>query len=216
MAFIPHYRLVIGGRWYEDDEWSVSLRFATLPTSGASVVVAENCIDAMVVPTLEYFESGAFSAAAELDYIKFNAIDTDGRYVGDSTIQRDLTTEAATASGATTFPQVALVVSTRTEADRGRGSRGRWFTPGAPIATGNGHLTNVQCISAAAWATNWVDALNVITSTEQATLRAAVVSNLGAPGPARHITRIEVGDVVDTQRRRRSELPETYYGEDLA
>ena len=40
--------------------------------------------------------------------------------------------------------------------------------------------------------------------------RVIIASDLGAPGPYHVVTGVQVGDVVDTQRRRRNALPEAY------
>lgn len=128
--------------------------------------------------------------------------------VVDATAEVALTTPVAgTAGGASTMlpPQCSVVLSMRTPIPGPRG-RGRMYLPG-PCSlelTANGRLLpDIRD----GWLTKlqtWINDLNA----EPGLTTVGVASSVG--GFVTAVSSIRLGDVVDTQRRRRDSLPEAY------
>jgi hypothetical protein len=107
-------------------------------------------------------------------------------------------------------PQSAMVVSIRTSTPGGRG-RGRLYWPamGAAINTSGRITTPVPATFIADFKTYLLGIRSdLATSFPLIGFDLAVRSVKGQATP--HATRIQVGNVVDTQRRRRDSLPEAY------
>lgn len=131
----------------------------------------------------------------------------------DDLIAISIATRGTALSGTGTTrlpPQAAAVISLRTNTPGGSG-RGRLYWPilGAPLTTsariGAGDVTAIG--------TNFV--------TYQNSMRTALAANFATIGfnlavrskttkSTPHVVRLQVGDVVDTQRRRRDNFPEQY------
>lgn len=175
----------------------------------------ENVVD-VATDVATWFEDGdaLISAAARLDYVKLNAIDGNGRYFSQAdTVQVEYGAADAPQGGTTAGdPQQSAVVSLLTDATRGRGSRGRFYPPTGQLtvdgASGRVSATLTERMAGAA-----LDLLNNLANEPGVDLsspRVIVASDLGQPGPARSVTSVAVGNVIDVQRRRRNALPEAY------
>jgi hypothetical protein len=145
--------------------------------------------------------------------VKLNEIGPDGKYADDTVTHliEDQDWGGGTAVGGHTAivePQRTLAVSWTTGYRRGRAHRGRIYLP-AYASPVNGQLEITNANNVITMAKNLMDGIQAT-----AVLEPAVVSGLGA-GTARVITGIEIGSRVDTQRRRRAQLPE-YYAVGLA
>lgn len=122
---------------------------------------------------------------------------------------------AAGTYGAKMPPQSSAVISLRSDVPGGRG-RGRLYLPlmGATISTSTYRLSSPTPAALAADSATYLrgiqDALKAALSPAPSliTFKLCVVSR--ANGNRVDINRIQVGDVVDTQRRRRDRLQETY------
>lgn len=121
-------------------------------------------------------------------------------------------------SGTSTAPaplaaQLALVASLQARPDRGLASKGRMFLPGVNAAVGSdGRITQSVCTSIATNLDTMFTALNGGFDTGGFLINASKGGS-GAGGPApinRRVEDILVGNVYDTQRRRRNQLTETY------
>lgn len=110
-------------------------------------------------------------------------------------------------------PQVSLVATTIGGSGKGLGGKGRMYLPGVYAAIdGSGHLGSTECQSIA---TNLAAFFNSVDSSIDAPGHAVNVSRghknlLGAGARNVPINGIRVGNVFDTQRRRRNALVETY------
>lgn len=126
-------------------------------------------------------------------------------------IQSSTTPAVGGPSGANQPPQSAAVISLRTDTP-GASGRGRLYWPamGAALDSTNGRLSSSQLAS---FLTDSKNYLLGIRSDLAAAFPAigfdlAVRSRTTKTTP--HVTRLQVGNVVDTQRRRRDNLPESY------
>lgn len=223
MAVIGHlHKVVFGGRLAVTDSWSVSLHFlsANLSPLVLSGLMA-SAVDQWFART-----GSALSTSAKLDFLKANELNPAAvpstkpgapdskpftRYLDTAETNVEffdgLTLPAGGSPGA---PQLSLVVSTRTAALRGLASKGRFYPP-----TG-GMLFNVSGFEATGFAaSSATSAAQLITDLNGANEGSCVVfSQRGLI--TREITGVRVGNVVDTQRRRRKGLVETYTSVDVA
>lgn len=107
--------------------------------------------------------------------------------------------------------QTAIVVSLRTPAPGARG-RGRMYLPAPDVGsiTQLGRLASTRQQTVADLLRDFFDAWNAASTTEA----AGVVSQVGSSVTA--LNQVRVGNVFDTQRRRRDQLPEVYVTNALA
>jgi hypothetical protein len=227
MTYRPHALLRFGGRWFETETWSCGLRLITDDSAATqeqwvSVLRANEVGQepALLTEMRGFVEAwflrgtSQISNMARLDYVSLNAIRPDGQYADPGNPHTYEYGAGSAPTGpvqATTLPQVTICVSLRTQQTRGAGTHGRIYPPTVIQPTGAGRIGSS---TAGGIAESMATLLEDIATVEEVTLagsiRAAVVSELGDPGPARIITRVLVGDVFDTQRRRRNQLQETY------
>lgn len=165
-----------------------------------------------LIPAAEtYFSTGSFSTQLMLETIKVSAIESPTGHVIDG--QTVLATSSAPVSGSTTglLPlQCATVASFRT-GRIGRRGRGRIYLPAqSPNAMDtHGRLTGSYCNDVVS---------NTVTFLQDMSMHGAGLSTVeirpcvtGSPyTDYGTITEVLVGDVVDTQRRRRDRLVEAY------
>lgn len=125
-------------------------------------------------------------------------------------------TIAGGASGQSFPPQCTLVASLRTAQRIGPGSHGRMYIPGFISDIGsNGHAQATDITNFTNNFRTFVNGLNtqfaatssyVIVNGRQHTTKNLTV----VPPQAHRVTSVRVGDVIDTQRRRRDGLHEVY------
>lgn len=218
MAYPYHYLFSFGGTLPPIGEiWCNNIRFVGTGTPEEEYDLEDICQGLMEVMAAGMDGTGTanlgYSTAVRLEWGKFNAIGADGRYASESeTVIYDYpgTGKVGTGLPHVSLPQVALAVSWGTVRSRGPASRGRIYVPMPNVGPeGNGRLTTTQTGNIAqAWAAQ-IDRLNDrAQNVGQERPIAAVVS--GVNGAWEPISTVRVGDVVDTQRRRRSALSEIY------
>lgn len=234
MTYQAHALLRFGGAWFTSEQWSCGLRIATSePTN-----TVQNWIDALepnspgetpllieevLYPLIRAWflrPASQISQRARLDYVSMNAIRPDGRYADEAnphTYEIPTDERESGTSAAQTWPQLTTVVSLRTQQTRGLATRGRVYTPTAPP---NGSTGRLDAGTAQGIADSFGTLVEAISQESQLFLagemRVVVASDIGSPGPMRIVTRTACGDVNDTQRRRRNQLPEVYYFDELS
>lgn len=169
------------------------------------------CLTAIAAAMNTLMNSSSLAWADYSDFVsvKVSAHGTDGLYLADP-----LVFEAAIDSGASgnVLPQSTVVLSLRSGFTLGKANYGRMYLPhtrstltaGGPfVASGDtGPI-------ATAGATMLNDVTTAITDETTAVLFPCILSKIGS-GFGRGVTNVKVGNVIDTQRRRRHQLPETY------
>lgn len=123
-------------------------------------------------------------------------------------------TPIAGTGSASKTPQDSLVFSLRTSTPGARG-RGRMYWPALGATLGSDFkLTNPSAATVALAAATLADMVGDQINLEWAANSMAVTCELAVRSTTDHVSRkverIQVGDVLDTQRRRRDNLPETY------
>lgn len=144
---------------------------------------------------------------------KVHMVERDGKTIPDSAqYYSPLAAVEGGGTGAPLPPQVALVVSLANSLPRGLATKGRMFLPGvcAPV-TESGRINAVASENIALniqtfFNTIYQDADTPGNPVLASTGRGALLTD----GAVRNVTQIRVGDVYDTQRRRRNALAESY------
>lgn len=208
----------------DKDAWSFSLRFAEgVGTNGTWLVDgtgtnADGLIDLMLddieadLRTWWTAVGGAFPSSTRILAIKFNAVDTFGRLINQvQTVRRDFASPMVGGGATPLPPQLAEVVTFRTDASRGLASRGRIYLPALAhtAVDGDGRISGATCAnlanSTAQLLTNLSDWPTLDASADPG--RVCVMSSV-REGATRRVNRVDVGDVFDTQRRRANALGE--------
>lgn len=211
---LNHYLLAFGGPIRSGPEqWSCSLRMRMTgswdPAVGAPDGKAgEEAALASIVTRLKTWSTNqntVIAADAKLEWVKFNLIGTNGRYVRGYTNLHEESPAVAFGVGTCPFPnQVTLVATLRTAIGRGLASKGRIFLPCPKIAVDNdGRISTTNQTAA----TNAVKALLDSLNTVESGLKVAIVSGT-REGQVSDVTTVEVGRVYDTMRSRRTSLEE--------
>lgn len=217
MTYRPHLLLAWGGRLGDDEVWSNSLRLTANTEDGGELQsVAIDQIDEIAdeIKTFVQDTNSWHSVAAHLDFVKLNSITADGKYWDTGGTNAIYYTGSNVVSGtANAGPyQVSMAVTLRTFRARGRAHAGRFYIPTGTltITTATGRVLPSLTAGIAGSAATLLNAINDNPGFDTKSVAVAVVSNVGAPGPTELVTGVQVGDVPDTQRRRRNALVETY------
>ena len=203
-----HLYLQWGGKLPGGEQWSCGLRL--YGPSATAVADAVSLSDDMVAPIRAFHVSTSsyICAPAKLSFVKLNAIGVDGKYMSPSTNEQIV---ADVAGGGPSTPQhpnqVALAISLETGFTRGPAHSGRFYMPLPGFAVGTDGLiaaSDRDLVKGAA--TTLLTSINATNST----WKVGVFSRKVGVAGHRAVTSIAVGRVLDTQRRRRRSLPESY------
>lgn len=203
-----HVYVQWGGKLPGNEAWSCGLR---LYNAGGGALTNDPAVLAAATAAITAFHNRAtsyISSSAKLSFVKANVIGTDGHYVASTTLEQVVADVPGGGSASNPYPnQVALAVSLVTGFSRGPAHRGRFYLPMpyAPVGS-DGLISSTDRDLVKTSATTMLTALNAMSSN----LKVGVFSRkLGVAGH-RAVTGIEVGRVLDTQRRRRRSLKELY------
>lgn len=216
MPYSKHWLLSFGGKAFTTEEWSCNLRFKSSgigpADDGSWNQIAADAIDDVRDDVVNFFANVpyCFSAAHTLDFVKFNAIGENGRYL-DTSNTRARYPAGVVGTGAPVMPpQIALVLSLRTDAERGRAHAGRIFLPASKFTVGaDGRISQAQVDATMLWTRTFISNLNNWPGLDLPwEPEVHIVS--GINGDYRPVTKMRIGRVLDTQRRRREDLLEEY------
>lgn len=159
---------------------------------------------------------GRWADYSNLNSIKVAAIGTDGLYLGDPKETAPGSTMAGTVIGNPI--QCTQVVSTRAATNVGKGKWGRMYLPHfyMSVLTDNPHTDSTQAAALAEAAATFLDEVSVTCSAAVGSAVHPYIMGQTGVGTKNQITRVRVGNVIDTQRRRREQLVETYFENSLA
>ena len=199
------YRLDFGGPLYADI-WQ-----CTLHMEGAGMPTADAALDDLVKDLSTWMAASRSASSAALGWVKFNEIDPISRRYKSATdtYERILTTPVKGGVEGAGMPQQTLCVSLLTGAKRGLASRGRFYPPATIASLGADGTVNPATVNGIATAARTlITSLNNWPGTDTPFNGQVVV--LGGNGVTRNVTAVSVGNVMDTQRRRRNKLRERY------
>lgn len=219
----PFMKLTFGGTQAAgQDIWTCGINLSIqndelvpiLPTNAVSAFESYiEDIDADIIDIFSnYIGNSAMDipTAASLDYIKLAVIGTDGQYIVDAH-----TWEPADVSGgksAAYIPQVSLVMTLQSDKRTDPGKYGRFYLP-TVVPSISGGYRPVRTQEKADLTANLLASLSRRVRGGLADVRvrpAAVTSASNFSGPYRPFTTVKVGNVFDTQRRRRNKIGEIY------
>lgn len=218
-----HYLLQFGGDLAPDEIWSNSIRLSIV---GGVVTNLSTAQEAALLPTIKGYlttwmgtSTAGWSNRTKLRYIKLNHVDPDGHYFSTTETNAAYYDVEPYVTGAASSPfpnATSMVLSWRTEALRGRASKGRIFLPAPSLAvditTGRWSSNNTQQPALAA--KTFLNALRADATLATIGLVPVVASKLGT-GTIREITGVRVGNVPDVMRSRRNQQREAYYATTL-
>jgi hypothetical protein len=208
-----------GGTLPGGEIWSNSLRLASSTTGDTASVPTEPdmiaWLEGSAQAAVAAYHSGTTAQihqAAKLTFLKLNVVDLNGRYVQQNTLEHVYSPVVSGGGATTLYPnQVALVISTTTDFQRGLAHRGRYYMPLPvfPLDPISGLISQTNADFAAGAAATFIDALADQPGPDLPDMRVCVMSAKGT-GATNVVTGVDVGRALDTQRRRRVELAESY------
>lgn len=213
MSYIPHwlvsFRGDLGPQGAPVEEFAFGIRM------GIPGVVNPALPAATQAAADEFHEAfKAYMGAPGLDFIadvatretKLYEIGANGRIIATPLVA---TGEPTIGTGTRKTPWQCAIAVTLFTGGLGKGRFGRYYLPPTEVTLGvDGTLTDSFQTNHADQAALFVEALNDIGSTRGG-VSAVVASKIGV-GTNKRVTSIRVGQVVDTQRRRRRSLDEAY------
>jgi hypothetical protein len=151
--------------------------------------------------------------------LQVSSVGTDGKSNAADTVFATYTTAPVGKQTNVYPPQIALVATMTSAKARGVGSKGRMYLPGIakPIDT-TSKLPGTQQAAILANLKTFFNAVNASTATDNVVVLASQGSlnedgtpRVGGSAPiTKAVTGLKLGNVYDTQRRRRNALVETY------
>jgi hypothetical protein len=199
------------------DEVAVtSLNFSTAPGWTDAVDALAEIDDATMttilgrMATLYGVTGGRWADYSTLSSLKIAAIGTNGLYLADPRMVEDLTPAIGTTIGNPI--QCTTVLSLGSGFSIGGGNRGRMYLPhfymSQLTASPFTDATQAQGL-ADAGSTFLQDVTDDLNGDVTVALVPVIMSQLATP-TVKLVQEVRVGNVTDTQRRRREQLPETY------
>lgn len=212
-------KLTWGGSIAGQDEWTNQIHLLAGDGSLEDTVAAFN--DTSLALNMAgdiadaYGGTGGLARYENLSWIKLSVIDQEGLLVGEPKWY-DYTTPVIGTSTFNVPPQDSIVVTLTTAESRGLAYKGRIFLPAGfgDVQGADGRLTPAQTSSIATRFKTFFDAVNDGFSVVVNAPYVVVASNVRT-GATNRVTGVQVGNLVDTQRRRRNRLNEAYSSADL-
>lgn len=143
-------------------------------------------------------------------------LDTVGKYVDPSgaVVSHPSTPKLGPETGAPLPPQCALVATLIAGSGKGLAGKGRMYIPGVKWnIDGTGHLDTGAVSSLGTKLTNFINAVNALPNGPGVVINASRghKRSLGLGARNVPVNGVRVGNVYDTQRRRRNSIAESYW-----
>ena len=208
---MSYVRVSILGTFASEEVWSINPVYD--PTAEFGSTVDQTALDAACLAIANRSLPGSMRAFMSASCTRTGArlevrSDTDDSLIGIST-QGSTTPQAGTGS-VVMPPQSAVVISIRTDTPGGRG-RGRLYWPclAATLSTSGRIATPVPSVALPDFKSYLLGIrTDLATAFPLIGFDLAVRSRTSHTTP--HAVRLQMGNIVDTQRRRRDNLPESY------
>jgi hypothetical protein len=201
------------------EEWSTGFNMgevdadATMPDQGLADAVRDAWRAFMIKPTT------SISAVYEATLVKVSSVGTDGKSNAADTVYANFPVVTKGVNGERHPAQIALVATLLGVPARGVASKGRMYLPG--VFSGVGLDGKISTQTSLDIATNlrqflfdvaqYAGTPNVPMLASPGSLNRDGTPRLGGSGPKNsQITAVKVGNVFDTQRRRRNGFAEAY------
>lgn len=207
-----HIYVQWGGTLPGGEIFSCGLRVAPDASTASMPDVTDAESDAVgaIIGTYHGAPDTLVNQNAVLTYVKTNVIGTDGKYKFSDTHEYVPIGIPGGGGSNPLYPnQVAIAVSLLTDFTRGPAHRGRFYLPIPSIVVqSDGKITAADANRIRATTLTMINAL----PGALVGMNASVMSRKSGAPARRTITNVQVGRVLDTQRRRRNALTESYVG----
>lgn len=228
MAVIAAYahkiaKVTISGTSYGGAETWTTGFFMGSPTADISGVNAPGSQSiATAWQTFFTNATSSFSSEFKTVQVKTAMLNTDGSTDIDEIDYYSYPSPIAGGAGASALPaQIALAATLTSDNQRGLAAKGRMYLPGinAPVTGSTGKIASATVGNIRTNLKTFLDAVNVGTGTSGRIILASKGrkqanqvngDTIYIGGVSAFVTGCRVGDVYDTQQRRRRQLPETY------
>lgn len=219
---MEHVLIQWGGTLPGGETWSCSLRTGAQESGNpAGDVPSEGAVSSWLNGSIKdavlAYHTNALTSinpVAKLTFVKANRIAVDGHYMDPSTNEYVYASIAGTGGAFNPLPnQCTIAVSLTTGYKRGPAHRGRFYlpSPAVQVAAADGLCTQYEADSIAAATKTFLESIGDVPGLDTPFSQTPMVFSRKSGAPAhRAVTGVEVGRVVDTQRRRRRSLKETY------
>lgn len=167
----------------------------------------------------------AQSSLWETTYVKLSSMGIDGRSSAADTVFSNMPANTKGTSANWFPPQLAVVATLQSTLVRGVGAKGRMYLPGVSFGIdATGHFSTANAQALANTVATFLNACNNSAATPNVVMLASHGSlnkdgtpKIGGRAPINKAVRsVKVGNVYDTQRRRRNQLAEVYSSTALA
>jgi hypothetical protein len=212
MTYQPHVRLTMEGSLYASASEANPIEIFSCTLNLLPTVDFDPLTDP-IPPDVITACNAWFGRAATgihpycfLETIKYNTIDSSGHYAQDFSVQHVQTgVHGGGSEGFFMAPQVSYCVSLAT-GNRGARNRGRFYVPFPTLqVTQNRRMDPTQQNNAKNSAVTFLNDINATANVQEVVVASGAGTGTNSP-----VTQVRVGDVFDTQRRRRNGLPESY------
>lgn len=196
------------------EEWTTGF-YAGL-TSGDALAPTQEYADGVAANWQTFWTNvtSKVSSVWKTDYIKVSTLGQDGKTIADSAVYSYYSNPIAGGGQSDSFPpQVALVATLRSQNQRGLAAKGRMYLPGINGVLGaDGHIPSSIVNDIATNFSTFLTACNSIQNQPGVVILASQGRKAPLVGPPVNaaVTDIRIGNVYDTQRRRRNQLVEAY------
>lgn len=207
--------LTFGGSLADGNEiWSCGVH-AAVPGDSAGTTTAFNDIGSDMISLRNLIQTMIANPAllvpsgVDLEWVKVALLGPDGKYVG---LPHEIQATQSGSQAGPYIPQAAVVNTLVSSVWRGAGKYNRFYLPVSTHAFPDGW--GLTTFAAAAYCDEMVEFmedvntyLDSVSSGTPAVLSVASATRTGSVEP---ILEVRIGTVIDTQRRRRNNLPENY------
>lgn len=206
MPFLTsHKYLSIAGSLRGGERFSFGLRLTTGSFGGDYEADQDLCDQMADIIANWWGNRGTIAGNAILDTVKYNLVNTEGKYAHDYTAAHYFVTPVPGGGAQSPYPnQITTVVTLETGLQRGLAHRGRVFlpAPNAPVGA-DGRLLEADAQGIANSFRDLLDLINAGPWSDQ-----VIVASNTRGGAIRVVTGVSVGRVLDTMRSRRTSLEE--------
>lgn len=218
MAFDrEHFYLSFGGPIGTVETWQSGLRFANTallpPPLTETALETPSLTDVFDALKLVWTATPALiNQLFGLKWVKLAIINEAGEYKMDARLYEAPSAQMGATSSNTVPAQVTAVLSLWSGQTLGKANRGRMYVPplAGTISPTTGRWSGADITT---YLTRWRTAIESVTgeiaTAASGTVHPVIMSTVGA-GLTKPVTQLRMGDVPDTQRRRRRSIGEVY------
>lgn len=198
------------------EEWQCGLRLAIPDTNIPVPSLPDGAQMTALAAAINDFHSGPMliSSGARLEWVKVAPLNTAGEYTGDPVVyEYAAPIPGGGAGNSAAGPQASVVVTLFSGSSFGRANFGRFYTPWntATVQASDGLIVASLVTEMANAAAGFIADVNALVATwAGANDQAVVIMSSEGAGTTKTPAEVRVGNVKDTQRRRRNRIPETY------